>query len=61
MKHRVLVVALSASVVAPSVLASGYKLNEQGASGAGNAYAGRAAVVEDATVVFYNPAGMVKL
>lgn len=61
MKHRVLVAAISASVVAPSVLASGYKLNEQGASGAGNAYAGRAAVVEDATVVFYNPAGMVKL
>ena len=61
MKHRVLVAAISAAVVAPSALASGYKLNEQGASGAGNAYAGRAAVVEDATVVFYNPAGMVKL
>ena len=61
MKQRVLVAAILAAVVAPSVLASGYKLNEQGASGAGNAYAGRAAVVDDATVVFYNPAGMVKL
>lgn len=64
MKHRVLVAAISAasvSLAAPSVFASGYKLNEQGASGAGNAYAGRAALVEDATVVFYNPAGMVKL
>lgn len=64
MKHRVLVAAISAvsvSIAAPSVLASGYKLNEQGASGAGNAYAGRAALVEDASVVFYNPAGMVKL
>ena len=64
MKHRVLVAAISAAstaIVAPAALASGYKLNEQGASGAGNAYAGRAAVVEDATVVFYNPAGMVKL
>lgn len=38
--------------------ASGYKINEQSASGVGNAYAGRAAVVEDASVVFYNPAGM---
>jgi long-chain fatty acid transport protein len=61
MKHRVLVAAISAAVVAPSALASGYKLNEQSAAGAGNAYAGRAAVVEDASVVFYNPAGMVKL
>jgi long-chain fatty acid transport protein len=61
MNHRVLVAAISAAVVTPTALASGYKLNEQGASGAGNAYAGRAAVVEDATVVFYNPAGMVKL
>ncbi len=64
MKHRVLVAAISTAstlIAAPAVMASGYKLNEQGASGAGNAYAGRAAVVEDATVVFYNPAGMVKL
>ncbi|MFT4763644.1 MAG: long-chain fatty acid transport protein [Oleispira sp.] len=61
MKHRVLVAAISAAVVAPTAMASGYKLNEQGAAGAGNAYAGRAAVVEDASIVFYNPAGMVKL
>ncbi|MEH6449524.1 MAG: outer membrane protein transport protein [Oleispira sp.] len=61
MKHRVLVAAISAALAAPTAMASGYKLNEQGASGAGNAYAGRAAVVDDATVVFYNPAGMVKL
>jgi long-chain fatty acid transport protein len=61
MKHRFLVAAISAVVVTPIAMASGYKLNEQGAAGAGNAYAGRAAVVEDASVVFYNPAGMVKL
>ena len=61
MKQRVLVAAIAAAVLAPAVQASGYKLNEQGAAGAGNAYAGRAAVVEDASVVFYNPAGMVKL
>lgn len=61
MKQRVLVAAITAAVLAPAVQASGYKLNEQGAAGAGNAYAGRAAVVEDASVVFYNPAGMVKL
>ena len=64
MKQRVLVAAISAaslSIAAPSALASGYKLNEQSAAGAGTAYAGRAAVVQDASVVFYNPAGMVKL
>ena len=61
MKQRVLVAAITAAVLAPAVQASGYKLNEQGAAGAGNSYAGRAAIVEDASVVFYNPAGMVKL
>jgi len=61
MKQRVLVAAITAAVLAPAVQASGYKLNEQSAAGAGTAYAGRAAVVEDASVVFYNPAGMVKL
>ncbi|CCK77098.1 Protein involved in aromatic hydrocarbon degradation [Oleispira antarctica RB-8] len=61
MKHRVLVAAIAAAVVTPTAMASGYKLNEQSAAGAGNAYAGRAAVVEDASIVFYNPAGMVKL
>ncbi len=61
MKQRVLVAAITAAVLAPVVQASGYKLNEQSAAGAGTAYAGRAAVVEDASVVFYNPAGMVKL
>ncbi len=64
MKHRVLVAAISAASVltaAPGVMASGYKLNEQSAAGAGTAYAGRASVVQDASIVFYNPAGMVKL
>lgn len=40
---------------------AGFKINEQSASGAGNAYAGQAAITEDASVVFYNPAGMTKL
>lgn len=64
MKNRVLataIAAVSATIAAPSVMAAGYKLNEQSAAGAGTAYAGRAAVVEDASVVYYNPAGMVKL
>lgn len=44
-----------------SCQSAGFKINEQSASGAGNAYAGQAAITEDASVVFYNPAGMTKL
>ena len=41
--------------------ASGFALNEQGVSGLGNAYAGMAALAEDATTVWWNPAGMSRL
>src|SRR5690554_7702238 len=51
----------SASLISSTALASGFKLNEQSASGVGTAYAGRTAVVEDASIVYYNPAGMSKL
>jgi long-chain fatty acid transport protein len=42
-------------------MASGYKINEQSAAGMGTAHAGRAAMAEDASVVFYNPAAMTEL
>ena len=38
--------------------ASAFALIEQNVSGLGNAYAGAAAVAEDASTVYYNPAGM---
>ena len=38
--------------------ASGFALIEQSASGLGNSFAGAAASVEDASTIFYNPAGM---
>lgn len=41
--------------------ASGFQLLEQNASGLGNAYAGSAAVAENASTIFYNPAGMTQL
>jgi long-chain fatty acid transport protein len=44
-----------------SVAASGFALIEQNASGLGNAYAGGAAIAEDASTVFFNPAGMSRL
>lgn len=41
--------------------ASGFQLTEQNASGLGNAYAGQAAVAENASTVYFNPAGMTQL
>lgn len=43
---------------AESAFAAGFAVQEQGLSGLGNAYAGSAAVAEDASTVFFNPAGM---
>ena len=43
-------------------LASGFSLSvEQGTGNLGNASAGSAAVAEDATTIFYNPAGLTRL
>lgn len=42
-------------------LAAGYALNEQGANAMGAANAGAAANPENATTVFFNPAGMARL
>ena len=42
-------------------LASGFALIEQNASGMGNAYAGQAAAAENASTIFFNPAGMTRL
>ena len=41
--------------------AAGFQLFEANASGIGNAYAGSAAVAENASTIFFNPAGMTKL
>jgi len=52
---------LSLASVHTSVQAAGFGLIEFGGSGMGNAFAGAAAVAEDATTVQFNPAGMVLL
>ncbi len=41
--------------------ASGFALVEESASGLGNAFAGGAASAEDASTLFFNPAGMTRL
>ena len=44
-----------------AAFASGFAIIEQSVSGLGNAYAGGAASAEDATTIFFNPAGMTRL
>ena len=58
---RAVRLATLAAVVAPaSVFAGGFSLNEQSASAMGTANAGAAANPENATTVYFNPAGMTR-
>ncbi len=43
------------------VMASGFQLIEQSASGMGTAFAGGSAQAQDATTIYFNPAGMTRL
>lgn len=58
--HKLIAFALSLAFAAsPSlVLASGFQLIEQNASGLGNAYAGQAAGARNASAIFFNPANL---
>ncbi len=55
------VAVLVALLCSGNVWAAGFQLFEENASGIGNAYAGSAAVAENASTIFFNPAGMTKL
>ncbi|MDF3920469.1 outer membrane protein transport protein [Salinicola salarius] len=57
--HRLsLAVALASAAVSGQALAGAFQLQEQSVSGQGTSWAGRASNVQDATIVFGNPAGM---
>ncbi len=56
-----LVSALLLVVFSGATSASGFQLLEQNASGIANAYAGSAAVADNASTIFFNPAGMTQL
>ena len=49
------------TVFAGSASGAGFALVEQGVKGLGNAYAGGTASAEDATTIFFNPAGLTRL
>jgi long-chain fatty acid transport protein len=53
--------ALTSSFIAAPALGAGFALQENSGSGLGNAYAGGAAVAEDASTVWSNAAGMARL
>ena len=61
--HRFLAwsVVAACAGTATGVRAAGFQLTEQNASGLGNAYAGQGASAQDASTIFFNPAGMTKL
>lgn len=60
-KPKTLVAALSLIGFAGYASAAGFQLQYQNLSGLGNAYAGSAAVADNASTVFFNPAGMTQL
>lgn len=53
--------ALMLSLGFSTAHSAGFQLMEQNASGLGNAYAGSAAIAENASTIFFNPAGMTYL
>lgn len=60
-KSKLILGVLAAYAIPGGVQASGFALIENSASGQGNAYAGAAAHTNDASAVFFNPAGMMRL
>lgn len=61
MKLKPLVLSIALGSVSTASFAAGFQVFQQNASGLGNAYAGSAAVADNASTVFYNPAGMTEL
>jgi long-chain fatty acid transport protein len=49
------------TLLAPGAMAAGFALIEQSASQMGNAFAGSAAIANDASTIYFNPAGMTRL
>lgn len=59
--HQKLIPCMVLGLCSSGAWAAGFQLLEQNASGLGNAYAGSAAVADNASTIFFNPAGMTQL
>jgi long-chain fatty acid transport protein len=55
------VLALSALAASGAASAAGFYIQEQSAAGVGRAQAGNVAISDDASTIYYNPAGMTQL
>jgi long-chain fatty acid transport protein len=60
-KSTLLAAGYSLTVLGGSASGAGFALLEQSVKGMGTAYAGGAAAADDASTVFYNPAGLTRL
>jgi long-chain fatty acid transport protein len=58
MRFGALAAAVSATLLPAQGFAAGFALLEQSASKLGTAFAGTGATTEDASVMYYNPAGL---
>lgn len=61
MRMKALVMVLGWMGVQAGAGAAGFALIEQNASGLGNAFAGQGASAQDASTVFFNPAGLLRI
>ncbi len=63
LRNRIASLALAAAGIgtAATANAAGFYIKEQSVTGLGRAFAGEAAVAEDASTIFFNPAGMTQL
>ena len=60
-KPIILLVTVIVMAISSPAYPSGFAIIEQSVKGLGNAYAGGSAVCEDATAIFFNPAGLARL
>lgn len=58
MKTPIRYTAAALTLISTNVSAAGFALMEQSVSGLGRAFSGSAVVAEDATTIFFNPAGL---
>lgn len=58
---RTVALAFVSTLMSGQAMSGGFALSEHGASGLGNAYAGAAAISEDGSTAWWNPAGLTEL
>ena len=60
-RHASFAIAIALAMASQATLGAGFAIIEQSVSGFGNAFAGAAASAEDASTIFFNPAGLTRV